>query len=129
MEPPAAERPSVRHTEMQIDSLEFTNLILRVKCSGVFGIGSAGNSSGELLRHSIEQWLTSHPKDQVDELAIDLTKVDYSWGDGPVSSMVPLIKRGVRKVRLVASPTNRKSLQDLVNVCRLPWFVVEELDA
>jgi hypothetical protein len=114
---------------MQIDSIDFSDPVLMVRCSGAFGIGSKGNPSGKLLTESIERWMLSHPGECVEQVVIDYTHVDYSWGDGPLWSMLPFIKRGLTKVRLIASPRNRKPLKELVNASRLPWFVVEGPDA
>jgi hypothetical protein len=76
---------------MQVDNIDFIDSVLVVKCSGVFGIGSEGNPSGSLLTKSIDEWMLSHPDERVEELVIDYSDVEYSWGDGPVSSMIPFI--------------------------------------
>ena len=114
---------------MQIDSLHFDAPVLTVKCSGVFGLGSAGNPSGALIAESIERWMISHPGDQVKQLVVDYTDVEYSWGDGPVSSVIPFVKRGITEIRLLASSRNVEPLQDLVTGSNVPWFVVELGDA
>ena len=93
---------------MQIDSLDFSDPVLTVRCSGTFGIGSKGHPSSKLLTDSIQRWMLSHPQERIEQVIIDYTHVDYEWGDGPVSSMLPIIYKGVTKVRLVANPRNRK---------------------
>lgn len=113
---------------MQIDSLNFHDSILRVKCSGVFGVGSGGNHSGKRLRESIKNWMESHPGTKVEQIDIDLTEVDYSWGDGPISSLIAFITQGVAKFRFIASPQNRKPLHNLIKTSKLPGFTVEGPD-
>jgi hypothetical protein len=116
---------------MRIQTLEFDGRHLMVKCSGPFGVGSAGHSSAVLLREAIEEWLRCSVHVPVDELVVDFTDVDYEWGDGPVTSTLPLIaKRLVARVRFVANANNRRSLQSLVDAsglqtAGLPWFVVQ----
>jgi hypothetical protein len=73
--------------------------------------------------------MLSHPGERVEQLVIDYANVKYSWGDGPVSSVIPFVKRGVTKIRLIAGRRNLKPLQELVNASHLPWFVVERPDA
>jgi hypothetical protein len=113
---------------MQIDTLSFQDSILRVKCSGVFGVGSEGNPSGILLRKSIENWMQSHPGVKVEQIEIDLTDVIYSWGDGPISSLIIFMTRGVSQFRFLASLQNQKPLQNLIETSKLPGFTVEGSD-
>jgi hypothetical protein len=114
---------------MQIDAVEFSESVLRVKCSGPFGIGSAGNPSGRLLNQSIERWITTHPGERVKQIDIDYADVDYTWGDGPLWSIVPFILQGIIKIRLIGGSQNGKSLENLVRTSGLPWVVVERRDA
>jgi hypothetical protein len=114
---------------MQIDSLNFHDSILKVKCSGVFGVGSEGNRSGILLKKSIEDWMESHPGAKVNQIEIDLTNVSYSWGDGPISSLIVFLTRGVSRIRLIAGPQNRNALQTLIDTSKIPGFAVEGSDA
>jgi hypothetical protein len=113
---------------MQIDSLNFHDSTLRARCSGDFGVGSEGNPSGILLRKSIENWMESHPGAKVEQIEIDLTDASYSWGDGPISSLIIFMTRGVSKFRFIPSPQNRKPLQDLIETSKLPGFTVEGSD-
>jgi hypothetical protein len=105
---------------MTVDSVEYTDSVLRVKCSGSFGVGSKGNPSAKVLRETIESWMNAHTEERVEKIEIDYTDVEYSWGDGPVSSVLPLIKRGVNRIRLIASPQNRAALQSLVDSSGFP---------
>ena len=115
----------VSHTEMQINSLHCNDAVLMVICAGTFGVGSEGNPSGRLLKEAIERWMLAHPGDRVEQAVIDFAHVDYTWGDGPVWSLLPFIKSGLTKVRLKASVQNWKPLDELIHVTNLPWFVVE----
>jgi len=114
---------------MQIDTVEFSESVLRVKCSGPFGVGSEGNPSGRLLKLSIERWIATNPEERVKQIDIDYSDVDYTWGDGPLWSIVPFIQQGVTKIRLIAGSQNWKSLENLVGASGLPWVVVERRDA
>lgn len=69
---------------MEVDDLNYRDGVPYVKCSGEYGVGSDGNPSAELLENVIAQWITEHhPVTQID---VDYSEVDYSWGDGPLSS-------------------------------------------
>ena len=113
---------------MQIDGLFHRDRVLSVKCSGRFGIGSEGNPSAELLKSSIQHWIDAHPGVLIEQLDIDYSKVEYSWGDGPLWSAYPLVRRGVKKIRLIASAQNQAALESLVTESRMPWFVVVPQD-
>ena len=115
---------------MKIDTTTYNreSRILSVKCSGKYGVGSGGNPSAELLLGTIKQWKSDHPEEPVTEIEIDYTRVDYSWGDGPVSSMGPLLAQGVEKVRLIGSSSNCEPLKGLLEGCRLPWFELLRID-
>jgi len=114
---------------MQIDAIKLTDGVLRVKCSGTHGVGSEGNPSGLALTQAVERWISTHPQDTIDELEVDYTDVAYSWGDGPVSSVVPFVKRGITRIRLIAGAENRQALEALVSGCGMPWISVGSLDA
>jgi len=113
---------------MQIDSMKFRDSVLSVKCSGVFGIGSGGHPSAMLLNKSIVEWMETHPEVRVEQIDIDFTEVDYTWGDGPVSSMVIFVGKGVSRIHYIASPQNRKPLENLIKLTRLPWFTIGEVE-
>lgn len=113
---------------MQIDSLEFRDSILSVKCSGVFGIGTDGNPSGMLLSKSIKAWMENHPESKVEQICVDFTEVDYTWGDGPVSCLVIFIARDVTRIHYIASHLNRKPLENLIKLSKFPWFTVGEAE-
>jgi hypothetical protein len=101
---------------------------LRVVCSGEFGVGSAGNPSGELLTRAIRRWIGEHKEEPVVEIEIDYSGANYAWGDGPVSSMVPLLAGGIVKCRLIASADNCGPLKNLLEACTLPWFELVRID-
>jgi hypothetical protein len=101
---------------------------LRVKCSGEFGLGADGNPSGELLTRTIRRWVSDHKEERVVEIEIDYSSVNYSWGDGPVSSMAPLRADGVERCRIIASMRNCGPLKSLLENCNLPWFELARID-
>lgn len=112
---------------MNVTGLEFVDGALKVTCSGKYGEGSKGQPSAEQVRSSIERWIEGHPDQSVTRIDVDYTDVDYSWGDGPVSSLVQFYKRGVSKMRIIASRKNLDSLEGLVTSCNIPFIeVVEE---
>jgi hypothetical protein len=111
---------------VDIDALSYSpeTGILTVKCRGRFGVGSEGNPSSELLTRTIEDWILNHGNARVTEIEVDYADVNYSWGDGPVSSMVPFLRQGVARFHLIASPSNHDALKGLLKACNLPWFVL-----
>ena len=109
---------------MRVENLDYRDGTLEVVCSGQYGVGSDGNSSADLVKTSIEQWCSDHPDQTVVQIDVDYTGVDYVWGSGPVSSMVPFFAKGVAKCRIIANLRNRYSLADLVATCRVPIEVV-----
>ena len=80
---------------MEILGLSYRDGVLEVICSGRYGVGSEGNPSGRLVATSIEGWMADHPDQPVSRVTVDYRKVDYSWGDGPIWSVIPLFRRGV----------------------------------
>jgi hypothetical protein len=113
---------------MQIGSLEFRDSILSVRCLGVFGIGTDGNPSGMLLSKSIKAWMETHPEAKVEQIDVDFTEVDYTWGDGPVSCLVIFVAQGVARIHFIPSHQNRKPLENLIKFSKFPWFTVGEAE-
>ena len=114
---------------MQVNALDYRDGALEVKCSGEYGVGSEGNPSAELVRVSIERWIADHPDQPVAQIDVDYTDVDYTWGDGPVSSMVPFLARGIASCRIIAGLQNCQSPEELVATCRIPIEVIGRRDA
>ena len=56
---------------MTVDSVDYTDPVLRVKCSGPFGVGSKGNPSAKVLRETIESWMNAHPEQRVEQIAVN----------------------------------------------------------
>ncbi len=112
--------------QMRISRIRFDAGCLAVTCSGVFGVGSAGNSSGEAVAAAIENWIGSHPEMRVERLLVDYSDVQYSWGDGVMSSLIRFVKNGVGQISLVGSPENIEAIRSLVASSKLPWFSVLE---
>jgi hypothetical protein len=103
--------------QIRVTDCDSESGVLKVKCSGVFGRGSLGNPAAEKIAEVIEYWIKDHPETLVSGLELDYTEVDYSWGDGPVSSLIRFLVRGVTKVRFVASSRNYEALKGLLEVC------------
>ncbi len=115
---------------MEIETVTYApdSGMLRVKCSGRFGQGSEGRPSGELLARTVERWIADHADQRVQVVQVDYTEVDYSWGDWPVSSLVPFVRHGVARCHLIAGPSNYDSLKGLLEACHVPWFMLSHAD-
>ena len=110
---------------MNVEVVSFDEAVLTVKCSGTFGIGADGRACADRLTRVIERWQSSHPTQRIEQLDVDYAGVDYHWGDGPVASILPLLKSSITRVRLLANHDNYQSLLNLVTECGLPWFEVK----
>lgn len=104
--------------EVRVTACDFGSGVLKLKCSWVFGIGSKGNPSAAKITKVIEHWISDHPETLVTGLELDYTDVDYSWGDGPISSLIPFVVRGITKVCFVTSSRNYAALESLFEGCR-----------
>ena len=115
-----------RHADMRVENLAYDSGVLRATCSGEWDAGSDGNPSCQLLTETIQCWLDEHPQQRVSMIEVDYRDVDYTWGDGPVSSLVPFLQRDIKSFRLLPSPANRDALLSLVQSSSLPWFEVTD---
>ncbi len=115
---------------MKIDAVTYDSGsgTLEVNCSGRFGVGTEGQPSVDRLSRIVERWLADHPEKPVTEIEIDYTSVDYSWGDGPVSSVLSFMRQGVAKFRFIGSSSNCDSFKNLLDGCNLPWFELVRSD-
>ena len=104
------------------------SMTLTVSCSGTFGIGSRGNVSGDLIARTVKGWIATNSKQQLAVVEVDYTRVEYAWGDGPVSSLVVFFQQGIQRFRLIAGPSNCNSLKNLLESCRLPGFELVRKD-
>jgi hypothetical protein len=77
---------------------------------------------------AVAEWLRAHSDQSVREIFVDLTDVDYRWGDAPVLSLLPFIQQGVQQIRFRASASSAPALESLLAATRLPWFSVERVD-
>jgi hypothetical protein len=109
---------------MQIDQLLYNGRseTLNVTCSGEYGVGSKGQASGAVLTEVLRQWMADHADNSIAVIEIDYTAVDYGWGDGPVSSMTPLVRGAPIRFRLIADASNCDSLKSLLEACKVPFF-------
>ncbi len=97
---------------MEVADSSISSNALRIACAGEYGVGSDGNPSGELVRGVIEQCLQESPS-LVSEIIIDFTEVDYEAGDGPVSSVMPAVERGLR-ITYIVGKANREPMNALL---------------
>jgi hypothetical protein len=103
--------------------------VLEVKCSGEHGVGSDGASSAHLLTKTVRDWIADHPESLVSVIEVDYSAVDYSWGDGPVTSMLALYPLGISKFRLVCDSANYKAFKSLLESCNMvPFFQLVRRD-
>jgi hypothetical protein len=109
---------------MQIDQLLYNGRseTLNVTCSGAYGVGSKGQASGALLTEVLRQWMADHADNSIAVIEVDYTAVDYAWGDGPVSSMIPFVRGAPIRFRLIAGASNCDSLKSLLEACKVPFF-------
>ena len=104
--------------------IDYSDKILRIKCSGDYGIGSEGNQSAEKVRKTIESWLKNNQV-KTASLEIDYRDVHYEWGDGPISSIVPFLRvlKVNQKIRFIVNERNKNAISNLVNYCNLPFEI------
>ena len=115
---------------MRINSICYEDQIMTICCSGEFGIGSQGQQSADLLFDRLIRWMDDHSDKHVKMIDLDFRNVDYKWGDGPISAMVPMVTRhSVSSIRIIANARNSRSLHDLIQESKLPWFTVVDADA
>ncbi|MFM7162203.1 MAG: hypothetical protein ACKO3P_17760 [Planctomycetaceae bacterium] len=65
----------------------------------------------------------------VREIVVDFSDVDYRWGDAPLACFLPLIRKGVQRVRFLPGPNSASALESLLAAANIPWFSVERPDA
>jgi hypothetical protein len=115
----------MRH--FKIELLELHDGTLMIVCSGNFGYGSGGNVAASLIERASLNCLAQHPDEQVKEIVLDLSAVDYVFGDGPATCLdnYQIWIRRIERIRLIASSKNRKPLESLI-ACypRTPRYVV-----
>ena len=87
------------------------NSRVRIVCSGVYGIGSEGNPSAQLVRDALEDALQLG-KTSVLSVTVDYTEVRYEWGDGPIWSLWPAVERAL-EIEILASHANAGPLRRL----------------
>lgn len=114
---------------MRIEAINGSDGVLTVRCAGVIGIGSKSSRSMRPVRDAVTGWMDEHPDQAVCEVVLDFRYVDYRWGDAPVSSLLPLLTRGVRRFHFVASDRNAPALESLLSSAKVPWFSVVRVDA
>jgi hypothetical protein len=96
---------------------------LRINCAGCYGPRSEGNlASGRLVQEAIRHHLdTAEPP--LSEVVIDFTKVNYEgMGDGPIWSVLPAWRRGL-KVTYLVSQSTREYLEVLLSVTNMNQII------
>lgn len=114
---------------MRVETIEASEGLLRVRCSGIVGVGTESVASVRPVTDAVADWITEHPGQAVQEIVMDFRDVDYRWGDAPVSGLMPLLLRGVRRVHYIASVRNASALESLLGAAKIPGFSVERVDA
>ena len=90
--------------------------VLRLVCSGTYGVGSEGNPSGHVVKDTIKRFMNCDA-DPPTEVVIDFTRVEYVWGDGPGWSVVPWALHA--KVTYLVSDQNEEALTRLFSTTKL----------
>ena len=96
---------------MKIENTNIKGSTLSIICSGRFGIGSEGNSSAQLIHKKIESAFSKADL-KITEIEIDFLKVEYEWGDGPISALMSVINSDL-KIKYLVNEQNARSLQNL----------------
>jgi hypothetical protein len=93
---------------IKIDKTFIKGSTLTIVCSGIFGIGSEGTPSAQLIRNEIVSFLNN--KDlKVTYIEIDFRRVKYEWGDGPLSAIMSIMDSDLH-IKYLASKENFQSL-------------------
>jgi hypothetical protein len=115
---------------MEVESIHGAEGVLRLRCSGIVGIGSESTASMRPVSDAVAGWMRDHPDQAVREIVVDFTAVDYRWGDAPAACFIPFRRHGVRRVRFLAGAGSAQALESLFGALNLlPWFAVERADA
>ncbi len=93
---------------------------LQITCTGFYGVGSEGTSTGRLVRDTIKRFMDCDT-DRPSEIVIDFTSVDYIWGDGPGWSVMPWARQ--LSVTYLVSDRNEEALRELFSSTRLDKFL------
>ena len=112
---------------MRVESIEYADGVLRVRCSGTIGTGTESVASMEPLSEALNGWMREHANHPVKEIIVDFRDVDYRWGDAPISCLLPFLRKGVQRVHYVASARSAPALQNLLRMAAMPGFSVEAL--
>jgi hypothetical protein len=114
---------------VRVDAIHNAEWVLNVGCSGIVAIGSRSVDSMRPVSDAIAKWIGEHPDHAVREIVVDFTKVDYQWGDAPVTCLLPFIRQGVERIRFLASTSSAPALESLFACTALPWFSLERVPA
>jgi hypothetical protein len=115
----------MQKTIVLIESIQSTEGVLKVRCSGTVATGTGSIDSMRPVSDAVADWIREHPDHAVRELVVDFTDVDYQWGDAPVACLLPFIRQGVQQIRYLSSANSGPALESLLALTHLPWFSVE----
>lgn len=113
----ADEPLEVAHRRVERGELQ----VLLVSVGGRYAPGSEGSSASGDVTDAILALLADPAEAQV----LDLTRLDYVWGDAVGAGFVLPAKRYGIPVRLVATGRTKRALQDLVAVSGLGCLLGE----
>ncbi|MFM8222660.1 MAG: hypothetical protein ACKOJF_27450 [Planctomycetaceae bacterium] len=114
---------------MRVESIHGAEGVLTVRCMGTVGSGSESTGSMRLVVETLDGWMRENHDQAVREIVVDFSDVDYRWGDAPLACFLPLIRKGVQRVRFLPGPNSASALESLLAAANIPWFSVERPDA
>jgi len=98
---------------MKVDEIRVEGSVLHVVCSGVFGLGSACVPSGRLIENAINDAIEKDRAKALSDVAIDLSAVEYEYGDGLAWCIMPALERGFR-IKYIVKDSAKKSVEELL---------------
>ena len=97
-----------------IEKTYIENRVLKIICSGEFGIGSNGNPRGAAISSIIEEHFKKKGN-EIDSIIIDFQNVDYEWGDGIIWSVYRAFYNKQIPVTYYANLNNAKYIQSAIS--------------
>ena len=96
-----------------IEKIYIENSVLKIICSGEFGIGTIGSPRGAAIRSTIENSIIKKGN-EINSIIIDFQNVDYEWGDGIIWSVIPAVYNKQIPVTYYANLNNAKYIQSAI---------------
>ncbi len=86
------------------------NDFLKVKITGKYPYGSEGNNEGNYINSALEySFRIIQPK----KLIVDMSQLDYEWGDALIYAPFPVLINREFPYRLIVSEQNKSAIQSL----------------